>query len=417
MKLIFKVLCLILVLLILVTAVSPLLPAGGVYWFVELGSILALILLILFYKRTIQPLRTIRNSVQLLKEQDFNSRLRKVGNPETDRVVEIFNRMMAQLKNERLRLRERNHLLDMLVDASPMGVIMLDFSGNITSMNPAASKFLESDALAQRIKELKNGEEATFQINDGHIFRCSRLSFIDRGFEHPFILIESLTDEMRAAEKKAYEKVIRMMSHEVNNTTAAVSSILSTVEDTLHDYPDTNDLQEVLKACVERCYSMSAFITRFSDVVKIPQPNLQPILLNDLITANHLFLESMCNMKQITLRIRLTDEKCPVKADPTLFTQVLVNIVKNAIESIGNKANGIITISTTSRPVSIEIKDNGKGISKDVEERLFSPFFTTKPNGQGIGLLFIREVLVRHNCHFSLRTYADDYTRFLIKFG
>lgn len=415
MKRLFLTICTLLFLLILITAISPLIPETGVYWFVELAGIAALILLVLFYKRVTRPLYAVRNSVELLKEQDFNTRLRKVGNPETDSVVEVFNRMMEQLKNERLKLQELNHLLNMLVDASPMGVIMLDFSGKITSMNPAATGFLASEALAERVRELKNGEERTFRMNDSHIYRCSRLSFIDRGFEHPFILIESLTEEMRKAEGKAYEKVIRMMSHEVNNTTAAVSSILGSVEDALQDFPDTNDLKEVLKACVDRCYNMSAFITRFSDVVKIPAAQLRPIPLNDLITANRLFLESMCHTHHISLQLDLTEKECIVNADMTLFTQVLVNIVKNAIESIGDKADGCITITTRPRPASIEIKDNGKGISKEVEERLFSPFFTTKPNGQGIGLLFIREVLMRHHCLFSLKTYEDGYTRFLIK--
>lgn len=430
MKYTFTLLCLLLLLLIMIAAISPLLPEGLLFYIVEITGIVALILLGIFYKKSILTLRTIRSSMQLLREQDFSSRLRKVGNSETDQVVAVFNRMMDQLKNERLKLRERNHFLDMLVDASPMGIIILDLSGNITSLNPAARLFLECDErqaightieniptpLAQRMKALKNNDECTLQMNDSHIYHCSRLTFIDRGFEHPFFLIESLTEEMREAEKKAYEKVIRMMSHEVNNTTAAVSSILGTVNDTLRDYPDTDDLQEVLKACVDRCYSMSAFITRFSDVVKIPQPHLLPTPINDLINANRLFLESMCTTHGIRFIISLTPADCLVQADTTLFTQVLVNIVKNAVESIVNQKKGEITIITQASPASIEIKDNGLGIPKTVEERLFSPFFTTKPNGQGIGLLFIREVLIRHHCRFSLKTYEDGFTRFLIKF-
>lgn len=425
----FFLLTSLLLLLIIVAVFSPLLPEDTLFWAVEVLSLIALILLAVFYKKTITPLRTIRSSMQLLREQDFNSRLRKVGEPETDEVVTVFNRMMEQLKEGSLKLRERNHFLDMLVDASPMGVVMLDLSERITSLNPAAQHFLECDEqqvegctidviqtpLAQHLKVLKNGEECTIQMNDSHIYHCSRLTFIDRGFVHPFFLIESLTEEMRAAEKKAYEKVIRMMSHEVNNTTAAVSSILSTVSDTLQDYPETAELQEVLKACVERCYNMSAFITHFSDVVKIPQPQLRPTPLNDLINANRLFLESMCTTRHIRFTTALTPEICSVKADATLLTQALVNIVKNSVESIDDKKDGQITITTCAAPATITITDNGKGISKEVEGRLFSPFFTTKPNGQGIGLLFIREVLIRHHCHFFLKTDDDGLTRFRIK--
>ena len=100
--------------------------------------------------------------------------------------------------------------------------------------------------------------------------------------------------------------------------------------------------------------------------------------------------------------------------DSALFEQVLVNIIKNAAESIGT--GGTITIRTSS-PARIEVVDNGPGITKETEAKLFSPFFSTKPNGQGIGLIFIREVLMRHGCSFSLRTYADGLTRFRILFN
>ena len=103
-----------------------------------------------------------------------------------------------------------------------------------------------------------------------------------------------------------------------------------------------------------------------------------------------------------------------MRIDTVLFEQVLVNIIKNAAESIGEC--GDIYIRTTASPVMLEIADSGKGISREVEAKLFSPFFSTKPNGQGLGLIFIREVLTKHGCTFSLRTYPDGLTRFRISF-
>ena len=102
----------------------------------------------------------------------------------------------------------------------------------------------------------------TIRLSDSHIYRCSRLSFVDRGFAHPFFLIESLTSEVMKAEKKAYEKVIRMIAHEVNNSVAGITSTLDTVDDVLQTMDDTDDLREVMKVCVERGYSLSQFITR-----------------------------------------------------------------------------------------------------------------------------------------------------------
>ena len=125
-------------------------------------------------------------------------------------------------------------------------------------------------------------------------------------------------------------------------------------------------------------------------------------------------MENICLNKNITLSIDLCEENPIVLLDTSLFEQVLINIIKNAAESI--EENGHITIRTSASPLMLEIGDTGKGISKEAETKLFTPFFSTKPNGQGIGLIFIREVLMKHGCTFSLRTYPDGITRFRICF-
>ena len=389
----------------------------------------SLIVLVYFYRKVVQPLNSIANGMDLLREQDFSSRLAPVRQAEADRIVDMFNRMMDQLKNERLRLREQNHFLDLLINVSPMGVVILDFDGKISMLNMAAMRFLgytvadelvgkrfqDLDApLAGEIARLPKDTVDTIRLSDAMIYRCSRLSFIDRGFAHPFVLIESLTTEVVKAEKKAYEKVIRMIAHEVNNTTAGITSTLETVGEALKEMDDTEDIQEVMKVCVERCYGMSRFITNFANVVKIPEPSLEQVRLNDRVTACRMFMETVCRDRRITFHNELCPENPTVRIDTVLFEQVLVNIIKNAAESIGEC--GDIYIRTTASPVTLEIADSGKGISREVEAKLFSPFFSTKPNGQGIGLIFIREVLTKHGCTFSLRTYPDGLTRFRISF-
>lgn len=374
-----------------------------------------------------KPLNSIGSGMELLREQDFSSRLSPVGQYEADRIVNVFNRMMEQLKNERLRLREQNNFLDLLIKASPMGVILTTLDEDLSELNPMAQKMLgvrQEDVLGKKMNEIDSplaaelanvpkGETATVRLNDSNIYRCTHSSFIDRGFQHPFFLIESLTDEVMKAEKKAYEKVIRMIAHEVNNTTAGITSTLDTVEQALSAEEGMDDICDVMRVCIERCFSMSRFITRFADVVKIPEPTLTPVDLNDLAFTCKRFMEGMCADRNIKLRLEIDETLKEVKMDASLFEQVLVNIIKNAAESI--EKDGEIIVRTLS-PATIEVVDNGKGISKEVEAKLFSPFFSTKPNGQGIGLIFIREVLMRHGCTFSLRTYADGLTRFRILF-
>ena len=402
---------------------------GWRFYLIEGLITLSLVYLVYFYRKVIKPLNSIAGGMDLLRAQDFSSRLAPVGQREADRIVQVFNRMMDQLKEERLRLREQNHFLDLLISVSPMGVMILTLDEKISMTNKAALEFMEegpeenligkgmdelNGTLAEELKRLPKGATETIRLSNSRIYRCSRLSFIDRGFYHPFYLIESLTADVMKAEKKAYEKVIRMIAHEVNNSVAGIASTLDTVNDALQTIDDTEDLQEVMKVCIERSFSMSRFITNFADVVKIPEPQLEEVSLNDRVFACKRFMENVCQSRDIDLQMNLCEENPTVSIDTSLFEQVLINIIKNAAESIGEK--GCITIHTSSSPLMLEIGDTGQGISKETETMLFTPFFSTKPNGQGIGLIFIREVLMKHNCNFSLRTYPDGITRFRICF-
>ena len=402
---------------------------GWRFYLIEGLITLSLVYLVYFYRKVIKPLNSIAGGMDLLRAQDFSSRLAPVGQREADRIVQVFNRMMDQLKEERLRLREQNHFLDLLISVSPMGVMILTLDEKISMTNKAALEFMDegpeenligkgmdelNGTLAEELKRLPKGATETIRLSNSRIYRCSRLSFIDRGFAHPFYLIESLTSDVMKAEKKAYEKVIRMIAHEVNNSVAGIASTLDTVNDALQTIDDTEDLQEVMKVCIERSFSMSRFITNFADVVKIPEPQLEEVSLNDRVFACKRFMENVCQSRDIDLQMNLCEENPTVSIDTSLFEQVLINIIKNAAESIGEK--GCITIRTSASPLMLEIGDTGQGISKETETMLFTPFFSTKPNGQGIGLIFIREVLMKHNCNFSLRTYPDGITRFRICF-
>ncbi|MCC8170446.1 MAG: PAS domain-containing protein [Parabacteroides sp.] len=401
----------------------------GFFFLTEGAVALTGIYLIVFYRQVIKPLQIIGNGMELLKEQDFSSRLSRVGQAEADRVVDVFNKMMEQLKNERLHLREQNHFLDLLINASPMGVLILNLDYEIVSVNPAGRQLLEIHApeavqgkrlhqldspLAAELAVLPPGASQTVRLNDASIYKCTHSTFVDRGFHHPFFLIESLTQEVFKAEKKAYEKVIRMIAHEVNNTTAGITSTLDTILDTFDGMENADDLRDVLQVSVDRCYSLSRFITNFADVVRIPEPQRSQHELNRVVTASKRFMETIGRNRNIEITLKLSEVSPVVTIDSVLFEQVLVNIIKNAVESI--ERDGHIYIRTSADPVMLEIADTGKGISKETEPKLFSPFFSTKPNGQGIGLIFIREVLQRHDCTFSLRTYADGLTRFKIIF-
>lgn len=417
-----------LIVLLIVGAVVALmlLEAGSVSYTIVWGmALIGILLLILFYRNVMRPLRTIANGVDLLRAQDFSSRLSHVGQREADRIVDMFNGMMTSLKQERLKLREQNHFLDLLIDVSPMGIVTLDSDGRISGANRAAARFLDFDSakemtgiktsdvnssLGNVLKGLHDREVKVVRLNDSMVYRCSRLSFMDSGISYPFYLIEKLTDEVMKAERKSYEKVIRMMAHEVNNSLAGIISVMETAEEDVND----PDLSEAVKACKHRCIDMGAFITKFASAVKIPEPTKANVDLADLLRRRTPLFESICSATGSTLNMELPESDVAVFIDPVLMEQVVTNIVKNAAESAGS--GGKVDIHFEAPGTTLVITDNGPGISAEAAEMLFTPFFTTKETGHGLGLLLVNEVLNSHGCRFSLETYPDGLTRFRIRF-
>lgn len=392
-------------------AAAPFYLAGTPLYVGEAVLAVLFVLGIIVYRRVLLPVMALKHGIDLLQAQDFSSRLAKVGSRDADNIGAVFNRMMDALKNERLRVMERNQFLDMLIEASPMGIVIYDFNGSISDMNSAARSLLDNDELRCATEELQRGEVRTVRLSDTRIYRLSSLTFLDRGFQRPFVLMESLSEEVRKVEKAAYGKVIRQMSHEVNNTVAGVTPVL----DTLAAIADDPDLTETVTASSDRLLSLSRFVTNYAEMVKLPAPDLHEVNLTALVESMIPFLESLTAGREIRISTDVERENPVIlRADPVQIEQVIVNIVKNSIESIaGSTGSGTVTVRLTGH--GLEVADNGGGINPEVAENLFTPFFTTKNSGNGIGLMLVSEILHNHGFAFSLRTYADGITRFRIR--
>lgn len=400
-------------LLIALTAKIFIYSASSEWWTIGLLCAIA-VALTLTYISSVRPITALSTGAELLRGQDFSSRLAHTGHHDTDKLVDLFNNMINQLRRERLRQQEQNSFLALLIDASPMGIIIYDFNGNTTQMNPAAKQMVQ-DELANAIANIPPDSSDTVRLADNNIYKVSNMHFVELGFRRRFTLIEPLTDEVYRAEREAYGKVIRTIAHEVNNTMAGVKSLMDTLSATIAN----NDMQFLLDSCGERCSSMSKFITAYANVVKIPEPT--PLLqdINTFISRQMPFLEAMAS-PDIAIILNLSTQPATASFDAPLMEQVIVNITKNAVESIRSRGTdspkGQIVINTTVQPSTIEITDNGIGIATELSRKLFTPFLTTKPEGQGLGLTIISEILKKHNCKYSLSTIAHQQTKFRIEF-
>lgn len=394
----------------------------------EGGIVLLAVIGMLLYSRLVRPAQVMAMGMDLLREQDYNSRLAPVGQPDADRIINLFNDIMARLKVEALRVREQNHFLDLLIEASPLGIVSLGDRDVVQTRNSMACRLLGEDPAGVALKDLKsplaevcmrlgNDESETIRLSDTMVYRCTRVQFMDRGMPRPFLLIEILTDEVRRAERDAYGKVIRVIGHEVNNSMASIRSLLQLLLEIKPWGDDEEELGQAVEGCVHRAALLSDFISSYTRVVKIPPARLEKIPLSDAVAHMQPFLTSMASSAGVGITFTYPDKPDEAGIDISLMEQAVINIVKNAIESIrsaGDPESGRINV-IVSEGRRLTVTDNGGGISPEASQKLFTPFFSTKPSGQGLGLMFVAEILHRHNATFSLRTEGAE-TRFEIAF-
>ena len=391
----------------------------------EFAILFSLFLSYLMYRSFIRPLEFMYSGTDAIMDKDFTIKFVKTGSKEMDKLIDVYNSMIDNIREERIQVEEQHFFLKKLINASPNGIIILDYDEKITDINPRAMKLLDlnESAIQQSISNLGNPillQIAQLEIGKANIisaegfekYKCEVSHFIHRGFKRKFILIQELSKEILEAEKRAYGKIIRMMAHEVNNSIGAINSILQTHVE--YNTKENSDERESLEIAIERNNSMSSFMKNFAKVVRLPKPHLEKIELNELLQNIGKLMASQAKTKNITIELHLHKNPIFTSIDSKQIEQVLVNIIKNSIESIDNQ--GVIQIISQASPATILVRDNGAGISPEVADDLFTPFFSTKIDGQGVGLTLIREVLLNHDAQFNLKTKEDAWTEFRIVF-
>lgn len=390
----------------------------------ELGILLSVFAAWWLYRQFRQPSEFVASGIEAIKDQDFTVKFVPNGNPEVDGLVAVYNLMIDQLRLERTRQREQQFFLQNLLEAAPIAILIFDFDERISAANPKALELLGHRAneltgklLAEidhsfwnQVADLAVNSSKTVKTNGIETYKVRRSHFMDRGFSRSFLMIEELTRDILETEKAAYGKVIRMMAHEVNNSVGAVNSIL----DVAQGYVTAPDVGHALRVAHERNERLGRFMRRFADVVRLPLPHCQPTDLGELAQNVTQLMQPQAEARGIQLRYVSEESDLPRLAlDVEQMEQVLVNVLKNALEACRPGE----TVETVLTPESLTIRDNGRPIPDEVAARLFNPFFSTKPDGQGIGLTLTKEILLNHGLQFSLKTGAEGWTEFVIRWN
>lgn len=402
------------------------------YWLLatEAVFIVSLVVGLQLSRDTFRKLGFAAQGIRLIRDEEFTSRFLEVGQPEIDELIGIYNRMVDHLREERVRLAEQQHFLTQVLDASPSGILVLDFDQRVATMNPAAQRLLDVPAaaavgrgldaidspLAPALAALAPRESCVVGLRGARRVKCQHGTFVDRGFARSFLLVEELTEELRQFERAAYEKLIRVMSHEVNNSVAASNSLLhSSLTYAQQLEPASRaDFTQAIGVVIERTEQLNAFMRGFADVFRLPPPLRQPTDLVAVLAGIVRLLSAKPDASRITWRWDLDQPSVVVAMDRGQIEQALLNILKNAVEAIDGSGVIVLRVTSGGGRTILVIEDSGPGISSEAQANLFTPFFSTKPHGQGIGLTLVQEILSGHGFDYTLERTPEHTTRFTI---
>lgn len=381
---------------------------------------LAVVLYLAFLVRKIvvYQLRTLTNILEALTCEDYSMRAREpVCNGVLNEFSHLLNTLAETLAQQSLITKEKHILLHKVITQIDVAIIATDNRNNITLMNPAAEKLFSCNFNKMQGWPLKSlglpttppGQyrqvvEFVLREHKKKVYLHSD-EYFENGIKQQLIFITDIQNLLREEERQAWQKLLRVLSHEINNSLAPIASISDTLSRLIstgrHDLGSelNSDLTEGLAVIKERADSLNNFIQSYQQLTKLPPPDKTLFKLLPLIVAITCLFEGV--------DIRVMTQELEIYADEIQLKQVLVNLVKNAHESMKDNLGGSITICWQQQDnlVEIQVIDEGCGISN--MDNVFIPFYTTKEKGTGIGLVLSRQLIMNNGGDLDISNNAN----------
>ncbi|MEE9372293.1 MAG: HAMP domain-containing sensor histidine kinase [Saprospiraceae bacterium] len=369
-------------------------------------------------------------------ETSFSRQSTSNGNDEN--LHEVFNLITGKFRDLRSQKESQHQFLLSLVEQVETGLICFDDQWQTVMMNramkdmlrksyvPSLKSILKIDkGLHDTMLTLSPGDKKLLDVN----VQNTRLQLALLGSQIKMndeliriFVIQNISTELDNQEIRSWQKLIRILTHEIMNSVSPVVSLASTTDDMLKqakelDKETISKMHKAIQAIKHRGEALLSFTERYRALTRVPPPVMENVDFINLVDQIIVLYDAEMNSKNIELLKKYPNHKLQISADPGLLEQTIINLLKNAMEAVKDQDNGKIEIQIfrDSRNTIFQIADNGNGIEESMIDQIFIPFFTTKDQGSGIGLSLSRQIILMHNGTIDVQSEVEKGSVFIIR--
>ncbi|MFO7824983.1 MAG: ATP-binding protein [Cyclobacterium sp.] len=413
---------------------------------ISLFIIITFVQLILLIRYAESSFKKVRQFLDNIKQSNYSTVYPvKFDGTETDDLHIEFNAILAKLKEDQLEKEANFHYFRTVFQHLSIGLITFEADGSVQILNTAAKRMLNIDKLnhigeiAQINKELHHaienlrtgGSELIKIAHPDGIMQLSvyAIELVLRDVKFKLVSLQNIQSELEEKEMEAWQNLIRVLTHEIMNSIAPISSLAATIstdikhkiqENEAVEKNDLEDYQMGISTIEKRSEGLINFVSDFRSLAHIPMPKFTAIKIRDLFDQIDILLQNQLETQQVVLHKEITPEDLLLFADCSQIEQVLINLTQNSIHAVEDETEKNIFLRAfidDNGKIIIEIEDSGKGIEEEALNNIFIPFFTTKKKGSGIGLSLSKQIMRRHKGNIQVKSTLGKGSVFKLIFN